>query len=428
MSDRFLNNKSRKRSDGSISFSPRDRSIAEKRANSKDGRIQRILGKDDTIPKWFARMISNDDNWILERPYLKTELNAFKKTLTALSKSNSQECKELHERLYQEPQNPSERSPICPIWRHHNECRLLLAATSRYVFPRVRNELYLMTIVFEFSHNLVELEAALLRAHQSLKEVVACMTKKRRGVVMFGTFEPDLVAQEQLRLDVSKAKMMQDFNVECTDSGGWILTGHYFVRVPHVELFADILRNTYPSSGWDRVQIKKLHGHDTLEANIMKIIGYAGKYPEPLFKVATRGPKRRDADRRVSALRAAFAGPEFSFKHMDATSFNLNSAICQWALFIDRMGADRIHYSVESVHAQKWYSATEMAYVRALDLDMDSMGNHRIEIQRDIGPFGRSRPLLSHGRYRALRSRPIIFDEEWCAKTSCEGIDTASEY
>ncbi|MTI43444.1 hypothetical protein JM93_03866 [Roseibium hamelinense] len=425
---KFDTDQSLQRTDGSNSFSPRNRSLAETRAKAKDGNVQRIIGKSNTFPDWFKQHIQNDMSWILERPFLKTELKAFKRMLNALSKTNSTECKDLHRRLYENTKSISDRSPLCPIWRHENECELLVTARSRYLFPRVRNELYLVTVIFDFAHNLSQLEDALSKAHQNLKAVVSAMTKKRRGVVMFGTFEPDLVSPQQLHQEPSKAKMVRDFGVQITDSGGWILTGHFVVRAPHVETFQMILNAYFPSFGWERVQIKRIRDRGALEANIMDMLGYAGKYPEPLFNAPSKGPRRDDADRQISALRAAFTGPEFAADRVDASSFNINAAICQWALFIDRMGAKGIHFSVESAYAQKWYSESEMDYIRALDLDICNKRGHRIEMHRDTGPFSSRRPKLKHGRYRLLKSRPMIFDNEWVMETSCTGINLDTEY
>ncbi len=67
--------------------------------------------------------------------------------------------------------------------------------------------------------------------------------------------------------------------------------------------------------------------------------------------------------------------------------FNLDEAIRQWAIFMDQLGVGLIYYSVESVHAQKWYSEFEMDYIRATDYDLYANSEHRIDYIAILGPF-----------------------------------------
>jgi hypothetical protein len=98
------------------------------------------------------------------------------------------------------------------------------------------------------------------------------------------------------------------------------------------------------------------------------------------------------------------------------------------------------YYSVESAHAQKWYSESEMDYIRVTDDDMrtdndmrgeDGMldGNHMIEVHRDHGPLPPHKQLPHlQGRVCELRSRLLTYDAEWESMTDCSGIDSKTEY
>jgi len=68
----------------------------------------------------------------------------------------------------------------------------LFASQSRYVFPRVTEQLYLVTIVFDFAENLDQLEDAMVAAHKGMQAAVAHMGRQRHGVMMTGTLEFDL--------------------------------------------------------------------------------------------------------------------------------------------------------------------------------------------------------------------------------------------
>jgi hypothetical protein len=99
-----------------------------------------------------------------------------------------------------------------------------------------------------------------------------------------------------------------------------------------------------------------------------------------------------------------------------------------------------MYYSIESAHAQKWYSESEMNYIRMIDADLradgdirqdDGMsdGSHRYEVHRDHGPLPPFEvPPHLKGRVRELRSRPLTFDTEWESMTNCYGIDPDTHY
>ena len=118
------------------------------------------------------------------------------------------------------------------------------------------------------------------------------------------------------------------------------------------------------------------------------------------------------------AMSSAFNGPFFDHKRTDRGSFDLDAAIRQWALFIDRIGERLAFYSVESVHAQKWYSESEMEYIRTVDYDLYADGRHRIEMHRDTGPFSKYQ-IQKHlkGRLRSLRTRRLRYDPDWVDQT-----------
>lgn len=428
MTERKYNtNASLERRDGQLAMSPAGRSFADSRTNTSGNRIAKLIGKKPPFSAPFIEALTADFQNILERPHLVKELSAAKKIMNALAKvPDDIHAQEILAKMQVDPRTPGNANVrlTCPFWRHDHELEMTEAAMGRYVFNRVRTELYLVTIIFSFAENLEQLSEDYVAAHAVMKDVVNDMTKKRKGVVIIGSFEPDLESVEELLMSPNRLKMLKQFGQSIPDTGGWTLTGHFFVRVPHEEILKDVLNQRLPGKGWARVQFDKIAGHGTLEAHLMKILGYAGKYPKPLFEPPTRGNRKHQADKDINALRTAFAGPELKTIQIQEQSFSLRDAIVQWTKFIDRMGLGLIYYSVESVHAQKWYSDSEMDYIRHSDLDMYANDNHRIEMHRDTGPF-QERVVIPRlkGRARSLRSRPLIRDHEWEKMTDCSNAD-----
>jgi hypothetical protein len=413
------------RKDGIEAWSPVGRALADARLTSAGGRVKKLIGKNPPFSKPFIKALEDDHDWIQERTHIVSELRAAKRIMNALQKvPNDRKAQEILQKMQADPTKRDEDCFTCPFWRNYRELSMMDAARKRYVFPRVRSELYLVTIIFSFAENLMELSDAYQDAHRTLKEVVAELSNKRRGVMITGSFEPDLVSADALTNNPSKAAMMRQLGRSIPDSGGWILTGHFIVRVPHDDVLRNALRSRFMGTGWSPVEFDTISGNGRLEAHLLAILGYAGKYPKPLFDVSTRGPERREADARMNAMRAAFSGPNLDIDSMDDDSFNIEAAIVQWAKFIDGMDEKTIYYSVESVHAQKWYSDSELAWIRLTDFDMYSDGKHRIEMHRDTGPFSeRQRDPKLKGRFKSLRSRPLVRDTEWEKMTDCSGAD-----
>ena len=425
------------RQDGKTEFSARSRAIADGRRGSGAGsRIQKKLGKDDVFTPEFKAAFHPDTEYdqILGSVHLERELDAARKTITALRQfPNDRDGQRILKQMRSKPFRRKKDCPLCPIWRYERETALTLAARSRYVFPRVLSELYLVTVIFDFAENLIQLESALKEANKSLREMTAFMGRKRRGVMMIGTFEFDLLSHVQLTSDFKSKALLSELGLVATESGGWALTGHFFVRVPHREVLEGWLRNKYPSSdpNWVRVRFDQIKGEKKLEEHLSRIISYAGKPIAALFGPPTRDTKdkkRQAADELMQKMAAAFYGTTMN-TYIDQSSFDLNAAIVQWTKFIDRVGASQVYYSVETTHAQKWYSESEMEYIRMTDGDMINNGSHRIEIHRDCGPFYQNK-VLPHlkGRTRPLRTQKLTYDPEWEAMTDCYGIDPDTHY
>ena len=428
----YQSNRSTTRSDGKMAFSPQARAIADKRMNAGVlSRVQKKLGTDGTFTDAFKAAFDPDNQYeqILERIHLEKELDAARKVITALRAfPNDQDCQRILKEMRSQPIRRKKDCVHCPIWRHEHETSLTLAARRRYVFPRVSSELYLVTIIFDFAENLDQLEQALAAANKNLTKMAAFMGRKRCGVMMVGTFEFDLLSHEQLTDQPKSKALLAEIGVVATDAGGWALTGHFFTRVPHRDVLEPWLREQYPSSdpNWHRVQFDRVKGNKKLEEHLSRIISYGGKLPEQLFKPPsrkTKGSERKTANELMRRMSSAFYGTTAN-TYIDQTAFDLNAAIAQWAKFVDRVGARQMHYSVETTHAQKWYSESEVDYIRKTDADLLSDGSHKIEIHRDHGPFPPHNTLLHlKGRMRDLRTRRLTYDAEWEAMTDCTDID-----
>lgn len=414
-----MNEELLKRRDGKISFSPRGRAIADRRTSTKKGRINKVLGKGGPFTPEFKKTVLDDHEQILERAYLVDELEGAKKVLNALATApDDPNSVGLLYRLHASPADREEPCVLCPIWRHEYSIHRTAAAVFRYVFREVRFELYQLTIIFDYAENLHQLEQKFDQAHKTLKEFVAIANRKRFGIMMVGALEPNLRSRHEFDTMRDMKKMESQLNWQVGDSGGWVLSGHFFVRAPSKDDIEDILNKMLPSSGWTRVLFQSITKKNNLMEHLMSILNYSAKYPSELFDPPTRGVEKKKVDQWINSMESAFFGPSFDADKAVGENFGLMAAIRQWALFMDRVGPDKIYYSVESVHAQKWYSQTEVQYLRESGLDMYSDGRHRVEIHRDTGPFSRhvTQPNLK-GNLRFLRSRPLQEDREWMRLT-----------
>jgi hypothetical protein len=185
------------------------------------------------------------------------------------------------------------------------------------------------------------------------------------------------------------------------------------------------------------VQFNQVNRNKDLLDHLSKILSYSNKMPKALFSPPTRktkGDERHLADEMMRRMSAAFYGANVN-TDIDSTVVDLNAAIAQWAKFVDRVGTKLLYYSIESAHAQKWYSESEMDYIRLTDSDLrtdgdwtddDAMndGDHLLEMHRDHGPLPPQK-VLPHlkGRVRVLRSRQLIYDPEWVSMTDCSGVN-----
>ena len=424
------------RADGRLEFSPQGRAIAERRLTAeKGGRLERLLGPKSQFSSAFRSAFKpeSEHEQILGRINLRKELEAASKTITALKSAPADE--EAQHVLADMMDNPFQRKTdcvLCPIWRHERETYLTLVARNRYVFPSVIDQLYMVTIVFDFAEDLYRLGEALIDAKTGLRQAAAHMGRKGFGVMMVGSFELDLLSPDQLRTEFKSRALLAELGRSVPDGGGWAVTGHFFVRVPHVDVFKNWLKSRYPSSTdrWIRVQFDPVHRDKSLLENLSRVLSYGGKMPKPLFEAPTRktvNDGRSLANFNVQKMLTSFYGQRIP-NGLDEEAFGIDAAIVQWAKFMHRAGPGLTYYSVESTHAQKWLSASETAYVRSTDIDMDRTGRHPVELRRDhsIHPPHQMLNELD-GRKINIRSRPLKHDPKWEVMTDCSNIDSEVE-
>jgi hypothetical protein len=427
----------RRRNDGKRAKTARGRGVHDARAESTDGRIQRVLGDGGPFTDEFKEAILGDHADILERFYLKSELEGAKRILQALEASRGDPNAE---RLLREMQsNPVRRSSpcvLCPVWRQEHSIDQAQIA-SRYFFDAKAAECSLVTIMFGFGANLDELEAEFDRANKLMSDAIRFMTKRHRGVAIIGVMEPDLRSMDELTMKPDLVSAMNAFGRQAPDTGGWVLSGHFLVRAPYRDELERYLDAALPGKGFDRVEFKHLSDNADMEANVMKILEYLTKYPAFVMKQPTRGPAKTLEDQLMSKIVAVFHGFGLNKQPEDRSSFGVQAATRQWALFMDRMGYERIYFSSENLHAQKWPSWSEWEVIRFYDLDMDMRGqSHPIELFRDAGFLHNGRTLKELNRktlnernkkLRWLRTRRMRLDLEWHRATDLSDHDFGSQ-
>lgn len=338
-------------------FSPRSNAIHSLRVNSTDGRVERVLGKKGPFTDEFKKLIRTDYESILESPYLVRELKGAKKILKALEKRKSEPTIHALFRKISEYGPTSEQpSILSPIWRHENCVKVLSALGLRYIYPEVMNESFFVTIVYGYAHNLESLGPLVDQFRLDLDAFVKSNTMRGRGLVMAGAFEPDLRSYEELTSKKPDlVKMSRDLGWVIQDHGGWVLSGHFVGRGYFHDELKNRLGEVFPSRGSKRVRFEILSRKKDLYQSIMDLIGYFCKFTGPMFDT---GKNKEPANRMLRTVQSAFIGPNVRSPKAFDDDFDQDAAIRQWALFIDDLGPDRLFYSIENAHAQKWYSRT----------------------------------------------------------------------
>ncbi|SFS20079.1 hypothetical protein [Yoonia litorea] len=403
-------------------FSTRGNAIGQKRMDAQKGRIQNVLGTKGPFTDEFKSLVLSDYLNIMSSPYLAKELKGAKMVLRALSEDrHSPEAQDLFDRMSGDFVERNEPCMLCPIWRHEEAIRILSALALRYCFEDVRDELFFATIVFGFADNLESLEVLIEDTRQQLADVQKAMTMQRRGLVLAGAFEPDLRSPEQLRDMKLLSALSQELSWGVASHGGWVLTGHFIGRAPYRREFEALCRKTWPSRNDRRVDFAPLHKEKAITESLAELVSYLFKFEQTLFN--TSGTRKNGSPRSFRSVQNAFHGPTLDTRKAVPKGFDRKAAIRQWALFVDRLGPDRLLYSVETAHAQKWYSESEMAYFRrAEDFDMIN-GAHRIEVHRDTGPHDQSIDPEKKHRVPIRRTRKLRFDEDWYNRTDIPDVD-----
>lgn len=412
-----------------LAFSPRGQAIREKRNAATAGRIQRVLGTKGPISAPFKRAVLDDYDDILERPHLEYELKSFKRILTSLSSTPDGLASSLLDRLNMDPVARGSSEILCPIWKNSNEVEATTIAASRYIHTRVSDELYLVSIIFDYCENLELVRDKVDEFRAGLDHSIEQMDKLDHGVMMVGAIELDLINHDEATKRRNVLNLISQQGYEQPLDAAWAVTGHFFVRVPRKDVFSKVVREVFPSKGWARIQFKNISRNQSLQSQLMSVLGYAGKYPKPIFDTPTQPKKREPYDKKMNHMAAAFNGPRLNIKSKTEV-FDVPAAIRQWALCVDDLGVENLMYTVENRTAQKWLSESELAYVRRFDLDMDKDGRHPIELKRDdpILDSGSFASVINHSPQRIPKTRSLRFDPNWYEATDCAGMNVDEYY
>ncbi|MBI1492034.1 hypothetical protein [Halocynthiibacter styelae] len=405
------------RSNGKVALTAKGRAIADKREEATDGRIDRCLSVRNVFENGCATLIYDDHRHILESPYLHTALTSYTKSYRALQKHlDDPEVAEIFELCQQHPHQ--RKSPVmwCPIERHDRVMNLSDILMGRYLHTFAADELYLLTIIFDFSENLGDLENALDQANHDLNNVIKNFSGEKHGVVLVGSYEPDLRHPDQLYSVQKFHHMTHDLHGHIPDAGGWVLTGHFFVRVPHQEKFEAMLHDAFPvRQDWQRIRFDPIYKNKSVDESLMNILDYSQKSLLELFKVPSRGEGRQKYDKQLQRVQSAFMGPQCGD---EIEGFDTDAAIVQWAKFLHRVGPKKMWVQIENSHAQKWFSKSELQLMQAHQHPGITNGRLNCEIHRGVGRNLKGKtPTVFGKRRRGLQPRRLRLDIDWLSET-----------
>lgn len=404
-------------------FSARANAIAHNRLTAKNGKIEQRLGKKGPFTEEFKEIVRSNYLGIYEHPHLDRELKGAKMILRALDRDKRPEAKDLLHRMTAYPVERKEPCLLCPVWRYEQATKTVVALALRYFFEAVRRELHFTTVVFGYAKDLFQLEDLIVQSRAEIDGVHREMTRQRRGLVMAGAFEPDLRSVEDIEAKTLLRTLSREQGWDVADHGGWVLSGHFLTRAPHHDDFNDIINDTWPSSSPDRVQMKLLRKNKSIEASILESALYVLKYIGPMFDRSGDNRTKAGSAQTFRSIQNAFFGPSVNKYFPTPAGFDRDAALTQWALFVDRLGFDKLFYSVETAFAQKWQSETEMSYYKKAGDFSWVHGYDLVELHRDTGPYSdRIDPKVRHLVPRR-RTRPLTIDIDWVERTDFSGAD-----
>lgn len=412
-------------------FSPRGNAIHSLRINATDGKVERVLGKYGPFTDEFKNLIRSDYESILETPYLIRELKGAKKILKALGKRIAEpKYHRLFHKIASHLPEAKEPCMLSPIWRHDNCVQVLTALSRRYIYPEVKSESFFLTIIYGYADNLDSLGILVDQFRRDLDTFVKTNTTRQRGLVLAGALEPDLRSYNEITGGNSAlAKISAEHGWSIQHYGGWVLSGHFVGRGYFHDELKSSLAEVFPSRGKQRVRFDPLSSRKDIYQSIMDLIGYFCKFSGPMF---ASGKSKIPATRFLRKVQSAFVGPNLRTRKAFADDFDQDEAIRQWALFVDDMGPDKLLYSVENVHAQKWYSQTEVAFLKkvaSITGDYSNIpGAEQIEIHRDREPYSKTiNPRFKH-KVPRRRTRPLQVDPDWYRLTDKSGDEPTMMY
>lgn len=388
------------------------------RLKAKDGRIERLVSRGGQCPPKMQSAVLGNFLGILGRKYLTRELASFKRMTNALNKYKDQAgVAELITSLSADPLQRSLDCVLCPVWKHERTMRIEATLASRYVFEEVREECCFITVIFDFAANLDQLEQCVIDSERSMNKLIARMTQAKTGIVVAGAFEPDLRSAEDFSNKRDLARLASDLKWSVPDAGGWVLSGHFFVRAPRQDTLKKCLAEIFGNSV--RVEIKRLFEHKGIEESLSDILNYATKANHFLLGAPQHTREKGLSDKTVSSLSAAFFGPELHEGSVDPSSFDVNQAIVQWALFIHRLGPKKLFFCKESGRARKWLSKAELEDHFKIQA-MHPLNVPNREPQRGHLGLDGARKLdhIKSYWFKRTRTRQLSYDHFWIERTT----------
>ncbi|SDX82372.1 hypothetical protein SAMN05444336_1113 [Albimonas donghaensis] len=331
--------------------------IYEQRLSATDGKVERALGVRGPFSESFKNLIRSDCEGILQSEFLVKDLKMFKHTLNALNRDpHHNRARDLSEMFSGDPGRSGYDSILCPLARQVHGLNLMTGAT-RYFFPEVRNQLYFLTVVMDFAPDLETLAKQIGDARLSMQKIGEAMTNSRRGIVMFGTFEPDLRSGEDFIKRKALSKAAGDLGWVVDDAGGWVLSSHLIVRAVDVAPLKAALKKTFPANGWRRVHLRPFDRNKTVLGNLLKLVKYVSK-ASPSIGALNSGNVKMDPSNLDRNLRTTVLGPQVPVSSIP-DEIDRDHAIRQLAIFLHDTGFDKLTFSYESGYAQEWYTHKE---------------------------------------------------------------------
>ncbi len=358
----------------SSNFKPNRNLVETQRLEAKDGAVQRVLGKRNTIfsPEYKEWIFSNPEH-LLSAPYLLKELKSMKRMMTALmGDKRNKDAIALFEQLRRGNSSQNSWSILCAVGRHLH-ARDMLRDLDSVMFEDVVDQWSMETIIHGIATTLDEIPEIIAIGRASFSTIRKQMDTHEAGLVEAGAFEPDLRHIDDYNDRPALIRLCEEAGWDFPVTGGFVVASHRLVRVIRKGLYKRFVRAEFP--GYMRVKNRSLYKTKSLKENAIDILEYAWKQQNHIQDI-----DRIKSTKCHNSTRVLFLGP--TTDKIRKYGFNSDEMIRRYCLFLDSAGFEMFEINSINIYARAWFGKNEIKAFNNHGVELNQQGYYNIEPRR----------------------------------------------